>query len=306
MMPVVITLLFASGSTSPSNAGPYSLVLLAVLLPIIVFVVVTGSVLRTYRKQGGLAQPYTPTRTKALSPDLYDPAKYKLFSDSLEAASIGAGVPSPELFVTLFPWPVAYATDKAGLTINDFLFKFGTREHFDKMAIVVSKELLESDLSNSEAEAIVADVLARMVLSPGQNVRNTSTGHLAKEVQLDPAILEKLKRESDDIDGLEQILIQDTWAARLTGQPGALKSAIIKSRDLLKDRPVLVEFADFYTFVEPPHDWDYGGWKLSEHYRKDDYDVLRALAKSRDRVLELRIENLDRLEKHAIGQPVET
>jgi len=186
---------------------------------------------------------------------------------------------------------------------------------------MISYQLLQADFTAAEIEAIVAAVLARLVVSASYQLSNPGAGlpdrssfnqlsvygpgslsGLAKVLGFDSVIADSLRREFYGNPWPELMLLQDTWAARLTKNPKALKNAIAKSCDLLKDKPVEAAFSDPLVFVEPVY------YRLDRHrwywatYRNPQAAQQLATARGRDRIIQLRLENLDCIEQ-GMSQP---
>jgi len=167
-----------------------------------------------------------PWRNHVANPDRYDPARYKVFADSLQAVGIGAGVKPPELIVL----------DEN--TTNAFMCRFkGTP------ALALTPALLELDLTKAEVEGIMASCLA---LTLAEGIRSYDS--IAPEGK---GLIE------DDTHalwwtGAPLVVKADSIAARITGQPSALREAIKKvDLTLRSEKRRRVRPTSRYMFVDP-------------------------------------------------------
>jgi hypothetical protein len=153
-------------------------------------------------------------------PETYDLPKFKVFSDALEAVSIGAGVPAPPLTVTQYPQPQAYCPSRAR---NE--------------AIVVTTGLIEFDMTDHQIEAIMAIVLCQKILrkrcriSDNSDEIPVSMNPLLEEIGLDKIIAASILSEPafrSRQDTCEFLLMADTMAVNLTHNPQAASEAIKK------------------------------------------------------------------------------
>lgn len=124
-------------------------------------------------------------------------------------------------------------------------------------APVVTPALLEGRFSEYEIEAIVASLLAKQVLSPKMTITFGHIERMASDLAFSQSLLEEVKGTLGTNELPPLALLEDTWVVRLTGNPGALKSAIQISVALLQDKPVTVGQADPMVFVDPPHQFEY-------------------------------------------------
>ncbi|HEY5494437.1 MAG TPA: hypothetical protein VIK15_07565, partial [Candidatus Anoxymicrobiaceae bacterium] len=157
-------------------------------------------------------------------------------------------------------------------------------------AVVITGKLLEADLTDAEVEAVMADVLAKLFAVPYVDMKYYDIEGSAKDLSLDPEMLTRVREEFFGSPNAPLALLQDTWAARLTGNPKALKTAIIKSRDLMSDTPVRMDQADPLVFVDPP--FLRADEKTARNWGHEARE-LGSTAWDRDRLLQLRLENLD-------------
>ena len=192
---------------------------------------------------------------------VYDVARYNLFRSSLDALSLGVGVQAPGLLVMEPGFPDAWVAT------------FGTGA-----VIAVSPGLLSMDLSDQEIEGIMAASLARMI--DKRMVR--SWPDVYKELDLPPDIM----AQAGDITLGDRAsyciwaLRADTLAARLTGQPHTLQSAITKVNDVLERMPQRTMYGTQLWFVEPLVIGPF----------------MRSGSKVRTELTSLRMENLERIE----------
>jgi len=256
-----------------------------------------------------LFQPYSANKVTGLEPGAYDPLKFKLFKDHLSALSLGAGIEAPPIAVVRFgagdiPMALAYCTDLGRESFNEMAWAergVHVELKIEQPVLVVTEQLLATSLTGHEAEAIVANLLAKLILNPVTVVSTIGAGGMewieeqAKKLALDPGILTRARDALGDKAVALTVLLQDAWAVRLTSQPDALKSAIQKSHDLLSNTPVKFDMADPFVFVDPPHDWDYSRNILgSGPGYKDPYLTQRAaMGRDRDLIIQLRLASLE-------------
>ncbi|MFH1149573.1 MAG: hypothetical protein V1748_03775 [Actinomycetota bacterium] len=215
-------------------------VLLATLLSIIAGYMLLA-ILGKYRSNHGAIDL---RKARELSPGEYDPAKLRRYKDSLEALCLGRGIEQPPIFVLDPPIPLAYVTDSD-----------------DGRGIAITGDQLEAGFTYYEAEAIVAVLLARLFLD--RNILDdadqvTLSEEMRKELRYAPR---EFFRELIPFRGRvwqidrEFILLADTEAIRETGEPDALRSAIVKSYELLNAGAAEVRSLDISAvnmmFVEP-------------------------------------------------------
>lgn len=91
--------------------------------------------------------------------DDYNRLGYQKFNNALQATSIGAGIPAPDLIVLKIPTPNSIALKKG-----------------QSRAVGVTRELLDGDFSSSEAEAIMAHEVSHIVMGDELTTPNVFTG----------------------------------------------------------------------------------------------------------------------------------
>jgi hypothetical protein len=111
----------------------------------------------------------------------------------------------------------------------------------------VTDSLLAADHNLYEAEAIMACLLAKHV------VAFQPKGKLAEAVLLRDGLLNQVSVAFGRNPLPVTILLEDTWAVRVTGNPEALRSAIARSNELLRNERLELGLADPLMFVSPPH-----------------------------------------------------
>ena len=193
--------------------------------------------------------------------DDYDGTRFERFNDSLAALSLGVGIQAPGLIVMKAGFPDAWVAT------------FGTGH-----VIAVSPSLLSMDLTDQEVEAIMAASLARMIdkrIVP-------SWPDVYKELDLPPDIMAQAGdiTLSDRASYYIWALRADTLAARLTGQPHTLQSAITKVNEVLERMPQRTMYGTQLWFVEPLVVGPF----------------MRSGSKVRMELTRLRLENLERIE----------
>lgn len=199
----------------------------------------------------------------ALAPGFYDEDRFRKYSDCLEAVSIGAGAALPEIRIVDTPAPLAYTADSDG----HFIF-------------AITKDLLEAELNGAEMEAVAAALLARTFFYPGSFLRKE-----VRELEVDRDVMKEVRISGANPYRINflVIILADTCAARLTGQPAALRSAIVKCAGMLESRRVRLRDVDFDCwcgiFVGPPIAGFESMW--SRQWRK---------------IVKLRMENLEAIE----------
>lgn len=208
-----------------------------------------------------------------LEPGEYNAARFRRFEDSLEAVSIGAGVEAPNIIVVDFPVPLAYVRNSSGAA-----------------ELALGRELLAADFSGSEVEGIVADLLARIIIEREFGIGGSCSSQTKDELALDRRTLDQFESVTGGKARTYVLfsILADTRAARETGQPEALKSAILKCSALSRSGKVRVRGMDdrerCMMFVEPelagifaPHEMSGGS------------------------LVNFRAENLDRISRGAIS-----
>jgi hypothetical protein len=266
---------------------------ISMLLPIAVF----SSFLVLFVVAIFLARARMASRPHVLTPEQYDQARYKRFHDCLEAVCIGAGEDVPPLVVTDVPSPVAYISSEALERRSSGFNVFGPPPpaYPLKPKFALGAPLLQTHLEYYEDEAIMAVLLARTIISPMGDPNTGSIGsyydHWVKELGLSTNVVENTRTEFTNDSTCLYVLLADAYAARLTGQPMALKQAILKSDALLRVNPSRPrDVLPNLMFVEPASSNQGGrvnlpGWmfQMSVH----------SSGRQRDRILELRVESLD-------------
>jgi Zn-dependent protease with chaperone function len=192
----------------------------------------------------------------------FDQTRLKLFNDSLQAVSLGLGVGAPNLVVLALPVPDLLVTD------------FGGRK-----TLALSPQLLELDLTNQEVEAVMATGLAKMIDSRIV----PSWPDIYEELKVDGDITGQIQSFTWDqniVTYCTSVLRSDTLAAKITGQPGALQSAITKIHEVVKNSTRIRGRAP----VEP-----FGRLPIAFFNSKK-------ITKLSDELTRLRLENLERIE----------
>ncbi|MHB8894549.1 MAG: hypothetical protein ACYC99_05125 [Candidatus Geothermincolia bacterium] len=198
-----------------------------------------------------------------LEPGSFDEHKFEMFSNALEAVSLGAGVKGQRVIVVDTPAPLAYLAISEGHSVQ-----------------AISKELLELDFTGAEIEAVVADLLAKSIVNTASSLRGE-----ARELAVPPAVMDEIRRHYENMrfDYLIFVLA-DTLAVRITGQPSALKSAIVKCANKLDERKVRLRDMDESSWcqilVAPPLDGWNGfwsrRWKEIVKLRVDNLEMIQA------------------------------
>ncbi len=194
-------------------------------------------------------------------PGGFDAEKHKMFIDALESVSIGRGLDPPPLYVLSLPIAMA-----------------GARGDPYKRMLYVTPELLSLPLTYYEIEGIAAVLLAKLMIEPGCNYHK-----LAEDLRLDPEIKKRALGFLGPFGGAQiAIVFQDTYAARETGQPAALSSAIRKCGWAVRTSPIKVHVSDVFAlsdmFVQPPISGPLG---------------IGQSVKTRDSQIGLRVQNLE-------------
>lgn len=204
---------------------------------------------------------------------------FKRYWDCLEALCIGAGKVVVPLGVMDIESPLACVyhrnADEGGPPIP-----------------VVTNQLLAADFSYQEIEAIVAVLLAKTIVdTEGFLVPGDFNRPWVKELGLSDYLVGITRAEFQDDGTCLFCLLADANAARLTGHPEAIASAIRKSEDLLKANEARPEkIKPQMMFVEPPatSNRDYSFLKGTG---------FRGTGMARDRIIQLRLESLEFIEK---------
>ena len=164
----------------------------------------------------------------------YDRARFNLFRSSLDGVSLGLGLEAPGLVVLNELFPDSFVTRVGG-----------------KRVVAISPPLLGLDLTNQEVEAIMAVGLA--------NILSLRTEHsrpdIHQQLQVDSDITDQVSSfTSDKSTALycKVVLRSDTLATRITGQPGALQSAIVKVIEALEKAPKPLFNSLEKVLVQPP------------------------------------------------------
>ncbi|HEY5492968.1 MAG TPA: hypothetical protein VIK15_00115 [Candidatus Anoxymicrobiaceae bacterium] len=191
----------------------------------------------------------------------YDRTRFNLFLSSMDALSLGLGVQAPPLVVLGVPFPDSYVTG------------FGSK------AIVVTPSLLELDLTDQEVEAIMAAGLAKMI-----DLRMVpSWPDIYSELKVEGDIIAEISMftwDQDSVTRCASVLRADALAARLTGQPGALQSAIVKLHAVFEGVVLSRRRSLHVQFIEIPP---------SSIFKKPSDKLAEELTR-------LRLENLERIE----------
>lgn len=213
----------------------------------------------------------------------FDPAKYKKYRDYLDAVSIGAGVRAPALVVTDLATPLAYVHPRHGMAVTN--------------------ELLEADLDAADIESIVAVLLARQIIDEGTDDEpRQAFEDNARKLGVNKSLVEIVRYEFVDDRKCLFHLLADTYAARLIGQPAAVKAAIMECDAMLEGNPRRPHGVEpRFIFVEPPLARQRNLMQVTYMFVPAD---VRNFNEYRDRVMQLRLENLDML-KLGARQPYE-
>lgn len=231
-------------------------------------------------------------RVQVVQPWTFDMAVFKRYQDCLNAVSIGAGQEAPSLVVTNMPSPLAYIDFQPLTTLRPFQFAASTARPVRKV-IAVTNSLLAADFTYQEIESIVAVLLGKWVLDAADQ---TSPGFYSgfydqwvKELGLNDYIVGITRAEFLDDRICLDSLLADAYAARLTHHPESLKSAIKKSDALLAQNPIRPRAVEpRKMFVEPSGQGRFSdgpAWLINAQYR--------STGPKRDRIIQLRLENLD-------------
>lgn len=248
-------------------------------------------VVKTARKnRGTLPAPYSEERLTPLVPRRNTGTAFAAYADVLVGLSIGAGVPGPRVYAIRLPSraPLAYCARVGAEQVGPT----------PSMDIILTTDLLEREFTRYEVEAIAACLLAKKVIFPKIPVPDVANEEAAAErVGLSQDILGKLRGILPGNIYPAWILIMDTWAVRLTGNPEALGSAIAKSVQMLEAFPVTVPWANPTVFVEPPHHYEY---VTDRHLPATRYmgtfgylAQVEDLGMVRDEMIQIRLRNLD-------------
>ena len=164
----------------------------------------------------------------------YDTVRFNRFKSALDGVSVGLGIEPPGLIVMDAPFPDSCITTVGG-----------------KPSVVVSPELLAMDLTDHEVEAVMATGAAKAVYDRMER----SWPDVFDEMKVPGDI----SRRGKNVAWNEKrssycsfVLRTDTLAARTTGEPGALRSAIEKVRDAVVHTPQRVAYVPSDRFVDPP------------------------------------------------------
>ncbi|MBU1669734.1 MAG: hypothetical protein KKF41_03170 [Actinobacteria bacterium] len=226
---LLMALLMSEGTEDVQSAGWTAVAVAATCLLISGVILITVEVYRSVSGYKGLGE-YIRKHARLSAPGSYDPLRFKFFRDALDAISLGIGSGSIPLDVVEFSLPIAYSGSLAGKGMT-------SERGMTRRRVVISRPLLQSDLSGPEVEALVADVVARFYL---ENVDEPGPG-------IEDGAAAEFGRNRFVID----MLRQDAWAARLTNNPKALTSAIEKNDEMLRNTPLPVAWSDPTVFVDP-------------------------------------------------------
>lgn len=238
---------------------------------------VVYAVVRQFRRAPTIVKPWT-----------FDMAVFKRYQDSLEALCMGAGVDMPQLFVKNMPTPLAYieyqyAQQAFGFTVN------ASRQQIVGHDLCVTNALLSQDFTRQEVEAIAAVLLGKEELDRAvQAAPIKFYDRKVSELSLSEHLVGVVRREFlDDRICLFQLLA-DAYAARLTGHPEAIASAIRKSDSLVKMNPIRPRGVEpRMMFVEPKAEGafsNFGSLFVNAPFR--------STGDKRDRIIQLRLESL--------------
>ena len=189
----------------------------------------------------------------------YDTSRFNRFKSALDGVSVGLGIEPPALIVMDSPFPDSCITTVGG-----------------KPAVVVSPALLSMSLTDHEVEAVMATGAAKTVYDRMEH----SWPDVFDEMKVPGDISHHAKKFSWNEKRASYcsfVLRTDTLAARTTGQPGALQSAITKVREAAMHTPQRVAYVPADSFVDPP--------------------LIRRAGQNRmfEELNSLRLENLDRM-----------
>jgi hypothetical protein len=231
----------------------------------------------------------------------FDLLRHKYYEDALESVSRGAGIKPPPLVVADLDLPIAWAR------YNSHAKKKACEEISQTWSVVIAKGLLEEpNLNGPEREAICANLLSKLLFPFPDGSKELH--HLAIEGGFNECMYRFIDEKTPAYKTyVRKLLLEDAWAARLINNPVALRSAIKKSFELLKDSPNDRGFLDPMIFVTPP--------PLSANYKDPTEPKSRTSRSKVDRrlqgataveqITELRIESLKLIETGA-RQPYET
>jgi len=227
-----------------------------------------------------LARPAGRRRRGLVTTEDYDHRRYDIFNNALDAVCLGMGQDAPLVIVVDLPSP------------NSFNPLFG-----GKRVVAVTPALLSFDLTQAEVEAVMAVAAAKQAYwerfdrtgLPGGGLDEITWGIDKKEMQKE--VWRAGQPGQDALVTCTTILNEDTLAARTTGQPAALASAIRKVASLLEPFPVRMKV----PFAGPAFLEDYG---VSEELvfvvpplPAGVWNKFRPAA--RDELIRLRLENLE-------------
>ena len=243
---VLLITIVRIASGVPGAFNPFPQVIFFMMVPLMIFSALLG---RLFLRRPRPAASYDTTR-------------YNLFRSSLEALSLGVGAEAPALLVMETGFPDSWVDSRTGARV-----------------IAVSPVLLSMDLTDQEIEAIVATGLARMI----DRRALPSWPDIYEELDVDADIIGQIQDftwDSRKAAYCTWALRADALAARLTGQPGALQSAITKVKAALNRVPQRFGYGSQLWFVDPL--------------------ILGPLTRSSNKVREeltrLRLESLERIE----------
>ncbi|MHB8895322.1 MAG: hypothetical protein ACYC99_09135 [Candidatus Geothermincolia bacterium] len=282
---IVVLILMASTASHTSLTVIANLVrivifALLILMPVAVLVVAILAATRYNTRAAVAVQPWT-----------YDMAVFKRYQDCLAAVSIGAGREAPPLVVTNMPAPLAYI-DYQSPDVRRTLFSTAMSPPMGVARVIaVTNSLLATDFTYQEIEAVAAAMLARTIVDVGDQPPPGYYDRCVKELELNDYMVGITRAEFYDDRVCLFPMLSDAFAARLTGQPEAITSAIKKSDVLLQSnrlRPRSVE--PRMMFVEPSTQGEGRFSNLGALFVNAPY---RSTGDKRDRIIQLRLENLD-------------
>ena len=177
-------------------------------LPFLIFLAITCVVIFLWVRGGFRFEILLPRLSRA-----YSRLRFDAFSSALDAVSLGVGLSAPPLVVLDIPFPDSYVAVVKG-----------------KTSIVVTPALLDMALTGQEVEAVMATGLARMIDSRDA----PAWRDVHERLKVDSEITERMISFAPDVAvRYRSMLRADTLAAKITGQPGALRSAMMKFVDAL-------------------------------------------------------------------------